>query len=237
MTETDESDPTAHGDVAPEDVEGAAQMMRLGEVVYDPSFELLVGQMIERGLASNDDPFKAVRTLLEMLERYCGDWDTGFVLLSLIASPPTLTDDSPYAVIADDDARIKLALAVQRMGGLYGHELQIGLDLSSRNPRDWQYIKTRTIYDLDAATWAIEVNMRFFNQDEVGIVGDPLSILRLTNNLMIALGGLGRQATDFADLMDEEATDGFASLASELLAMLQGESPDLDQDPDVEPDR
>lgn len=220
-----EAGPTEDGDQAGTTVDEGAHIVRLGELASDPSFEPHLGRMIERGLASFDDPFKAVRTVLEMLERYCGAWDTGFILLGLLASPPPVdAEESPYAAIDDDEVRAQLAAAVVRLGGLYGQELQVGLDLSSRDGRDWQYIKTRTLYDLEAANWTVEVKIRQFNQDEIEIVGDPLSMLRLANNLVIMLAGLGLEAADFPSLMDDEAIDAFATVAPDLIAMLHGET-------------
>jgi len=206
----------------PADEQDDSAVQRLADRAGRDGFERTVGEIVARGLTSETDPYKAVRNLMQMLTRYVGDWDAAFVLVSLLgAQPGTGEVEDAYASIGDDVAREHLREIVERLGALYGEEIQVGLDLSSRNPNDWKYIRTRTLYELESGVWTIEVSLRRFDEQEIVIAGDPLSILRLSNYLLGALRDVAPQVEDFSALMEPDVIADFGELAATLTEVLR----------------
>jgi hypothetical protein len=186
-------------------------------------FEAQVREIAERGLASDDDPLKAVRNLVEMLNRYLGDWETASYFLGLLAFSAAETDDAiSYDLVENEVDRENLRSVVARLSGLYGREIRVGYDLSNRDPDDWQYIDVRSLYELDAAEWTIQVTLHHFNQRVSKLSGPPISILRLVNRLLNQLSLLESTTGEtFTSMLDDEAIDSFVGLAQGLADRLR----------------
>lgn len=214
------------------DPAAAAPIGDLATQAADPAFEGRVREVIERGLASDPDAFKAVRNLMEMLTRALGSWETASSFLALLAFVPSETDDAvTYDLIEDPEVRSHLRALVARLGGLYGREVRIGYDLSTRDPHDWQYIEVRSLFDPDEAEWTVDFTLRHFNQGESHVSGPPISVLRLVNRLLAQLRALEAMVgEDFRTMFDDEAISEFTDLAAVLAAGLEQQPP---QGPDA----
>lgn len=200
--------------------EGAVEILALAERATASDFERTVREAIERGLASDTDSLRAVRNLMDMLSRYLGNWDVASYFLGLVAFESE--DATTYDLVPDVAARENLRAVVGRLAGLYGREVRIGYDLSTRDPADWQYIDIRTVYELDKAEWEVAVTLHHFDQSASRLVGPPLSFLRLINRFLTQLRTLQATTGDesFRALFDEEAIGTFTEHAMGLVPTL-----------------
>jgi len=225
MTKTD-PDPTADEPVDPSDDSATAEgdaMPEFGELAeraMDPHFEQTVCDIVVRGLASDPTRLRAVRNLYGMLERYLGTWDRAWALMTLVASPAPDESESVLDLIEDLDQRANLEQIALRLAGRFGAEVQVGMDLNVRNPDDWQYVNLQTTFNLDSQTWTIGVLLRKFDQSEVAIAADPVSMLRLVNHLIGALRDLGEFTEGLGAQMDEEAVQVFNETAARLTELM-----------------
>jgi hypothetical protein len=213
---TDESTPSPPSEAGGEDT--APELNRLGQVSSDPQFEQVVGDVIVRGLGSSSDPQVSVRNTVDMLSRYLHDWSTGTLLVSLLAH----WDSDSYGPnsideVDDDAARRRLSQIMSRLAALYGRELKVGFDLTTRNAEDWQYIECRTSYELERAEWTIAVTLDSFGGTTHRIVGPPRSFLRLVNRLtdrLVALSGF--LESEFGANFDQDDINEFLNSSRQL---------------------
>jgi len=189
----------------------------------DPQFETTMAETIERGIASSDDRFRAIQNLVNMVERYLGDWDLAFMFLSAIARPDDLAEITE-STDADANTIAEFERAVRRLGAVYGHALSIGLELTTRSPSDWKYLKVRPRYEPEAPGWFLEARFQLFDESEIKVDGDPLSILRICIHLLTGLRTISEHEPDLGQFMDQDGIDTFTDVASAIIDSVNGGS-------------
>lgn len=201
---------------------------RLYERAVDTDFERVVGVVVQTALTDTSDPLQAMRAVVDSLGRYFNDPDMATLLVSLLA----YWDDKDYVASAlepihDQSRHQHITSILSRLSGQYGRQIRVKYDQTTRDPKDWQWVEVRPSYDLEQAQWIIELRVQNFAQEEMRVVGPPLSFLRLVNRLLEPL--LDPQRVGGGDPKaeyDDEAVSTFLELAGRMTAAFQAPSTD-----------
>ncbi len=239
MTETPVEASADVEDVEDETLSNARSLAAIAPRLGDPRFEALFGDIAERALADGGDALSSMRALVDDLSRLIGDRDEATFFVTLLA----YWNDEDYArkildLLPDDD-REPFTQDFSRLSARWGREVRVRYDLTSRDPKDWQYIDTRVQFELDRRQWTIDATVQTFDQREFTTSGPTLSFLRMVNRLLdpiLQVHEVG--GADPSRELDAEAVGTFLDLAGRFADLLSDSDSDEEVDPDatVDPD-
>ena len=215
-------------EVPEEPDEGRASAAKVAALAIDDSFEASVRDIVARGLAAGADSTSAVRKIKEQLARYLSDDDAAIYLLGLLSYRYDTGVGEQLELIEDVASRERLEGIVRRLAGLYGPELEVGMDLLTDSRDNWRTIDVRTLYELESSSWSIKVALTTYGGDVRIIEGPPISIMRLVNYLLYVVRQLADFEESFTDLLDAPAIETFTELAQALLEHLRTPAEDED---------
>lgn len=219
MTDTDPNGAVdaATPEVDPELVKAAEVIGALSE---NESAPFDIEEIIERSLANEDRGLlDRTKDAARGLELYFGDQPTAtWVLLAASSGSPNMDGFDLLQDVPDEEVRQRLEYALRRLAGLYGEELNRGLNVASRPAEDWQYLDIATRFEMEKGTWFMDVEFDRFDGQKVQIRGDGLSMLRIINRLLEKLNAIGQLTEDYPSLLpDRDDVDRFVMEAQDLI--------------------
>jgi hypothetical protein len=185
-----------------------------------PEFEADIEAMIKRTVETTDTPESVYYEVQLKLTRYLGDWDAGYLLLTILAFEWALDQWDPPLLdhISDKHTRQRVDTIVRRLGSIYGAELR------GDTSDDWRQIDVSPQYDMATELWQVDVKLFKFAGQSFRLRSAPDSILRLVNRLMEKLVGIYQFEGTPPAYYDPEGVQEFLAIATgfdEALAAIE----------------
>ena len=160
--------------------------------------------MVKNVFASSAPIIDTMKALTRNLAAYFGDHAAAtYVLLGIAYGNPTIDGIDLIGGVEEESTARELRMAFRRLGGLYGEDVKRGMQLASRPGEDWQYIDVNTSFDVERGLWFINVDLERFDGEHAQVIGDPLSMIRIVNHLLIAINGVGALTEDHLSILND----------------------------------
>jgi hypothetical protein len=200
-------------------IDAAATIGRLSTYQTMPAD---IEAIVSKGFSLNRNLIDCTRDLLRSLENYFGSRSTAmWILIAITYGSSDVDGFDLLGDVEDRSARDQLEMALRRLGGLYGDDINRGFTMTRRPAEDWEYANITSRFDVETDSWLIDVELDRLDYEKARIVGDPLSVMRLVNRLLWAVSALEQYTEDFQSILSEQdVVDEFAVAAHSILSGL-----------------